>query len=120
MIFLVLETLILSRFIDERHWPFSYPVDPKVEDDNVLLHNQLNQKDAKFLSKRQMQISGSFLLVCVLFPLKTTTLRASIKLYTISRQEEKRFHFGWKCSELVLGKGVFRTTTRPMVASNQA
>jgi len=52
MIFLGLETLILSRFIEERHWPFSYPADPQVGVENVVLHTQLQQKDADFLAEK--------------------------------------------------------------------
>jgi hypothetical protein len=41
MLFLVLATIILSPFIEQHRWPFSYPVDPSVgvENDNLKRSN---------------------------------------------------------------------------------
>ena len=37
----VLLTIILSPFIEQRRWPFSYPADPQVEADNTYLKEQI-------------------------------------------------------------------------------
>lgn len=41
MLFLVLQTLILSRFVEEHRWPFSYPTDPAVLNENRRLQNDI-------------------------------------------------------------------------------
>jgi hypothetical protein len=43
MLFLVLETLILSPFIEQRRWPFSYPADPTVYAEKSRLEGALTQ-----------------------------------------------------------------------------
>jgi hypothetical protein len=42
MLALVLQTLVLSRFVEEHRWPFSYPADPKISDENNSLKSQIN------------------------------------------------------------------------------
>jgi hypothetical protein len=43
MLFLVLQTFILSRFVEERRWPFSYPADPSVYAENEFLKKKDEQ-----------------------------------------------------------------------------
>jgi hypothetical protein len=48
MIFLVIEALILSRFVEERRWPFSYPTDPTIFSENAKLKNDLSSANSAF------------------------------------------------------------------------
>jgi hypothetical protein len=41
ILFLLLQTLILSRFVEQHRWPFSYPVDPTIYAENSSLHQQV-------------------------------------------------------------------------------
>jgi hypothetical protein len=43
----VLISIILSPFVEQRRWPFSYPADPQVEADNKALHEQIRQDASK-------------------------------------------------------------------------
>jgi hypothetical protein len=47
MIFLVLETLILSRFIEEHHSPFSYPSDPAIYVENATLKTASDENNRR-------------------------------------------------------------------------
>jgi hypothetical protein len=42
ILFLLFQTLILSRFIEGHRWPFSYPTDPAILADNSKLHKEVN------------------------------------------------------------------------------
>jgi hypothetical protein len=48
MIFLILQSIILSRFVEDRRWPFSYPADPAIYTENNQLKAaaQASQQDA--------------------------------------------------------------------------
>jgi len=52
MLFLVLETLILLRFLEERRWPFSYPADPAIVAENSALKSALD-KSSDSLSREK-------------------------------------------------------------------
>jgi hypothetical protein len=54
MIFLVLATIIMSPFIEQRRWPFSYPVDPAIAAENNALKNQLNNKNADITKEKEL------------------------------------------------------------------
>jgi hypothetical protein len=43
MLFLVLQTLILSPFVEQHRWPFSYPTDPAIYAEKSTLVTVLNQ-----------------------------------------------------------------------------
>ena len=45
MLFLILQTIILSRFVEEHRWPFSFPADPGVIVENSQLKNDLNARN---------------------------------------------------------------------------
>jgi hypothetical protein len=44
MLFLVVQTLVFSRFVEERRWPFSYPTDPQVYRDMDSAKQELNDQ----------------------------------------------------------------------------
>jgi len=48
MLFLVLETLILSPFFEQHRWPFSYPADPAVYTQIDSLKNELARRNSAF------------------------------------------------------------------------
>ncbi|WP_316216746.1 hypothetical protein [Bradyrhizobium sp. SZCCHNR3003] len=48
LIILILAQMIaLSRFVEERRWPFSYPADPRVVAENSRLENALNKANSE-------------------------------------------------------------------------
>jgi hypothetical protein len=54
MLALALETLILSRFIEQHRWPFSYPADPSVLADNAQLHSQIDNVTSAFGKEKEL------------------------------------------------------------------
>ncbi len=54
MLFLVLQTLVLSPFIEQHRWPFSYPSDPAVLTENNDLKNQINQKNGAIGREKEL------------------------------------------------------------------
>ena len=54
MIFLVLNVLIFSRFIEEHRWPFSYPADPATIAENAKLKNDRLNVNAAFFREKEL------------------------------------------------------------------
>jgi hypothetical protein len=54
LIFLLFQIIIMSRFIEERRWPFSYPAGPEVAQENNDLKNQLNHKNADIAQEKEL------------------------------------------------------------------
>lgn len=54
MLALVLEMLVLSPFIEQRRWPFSYPADPKVIQQNNDLTNELNRMKGTLGAEKEL------------------------------------------------------------------
>jgi hypothetical protein len=52
MLFLVLATLVLSPFIEQRRWPFSYPADPSVIQQNNTLQSENSRLGSELSSAR--------------------------------------------------------------------
>jgi hypothetical protein len=74
MLFLVLQTIILSRFVEERRWPFSYPADPMVYAEKSRFETALNQANGTIGREKELADKWRF----------ATTLK--------SLQKECRFH----------------------------
>jgi hypothetical protein len=53
IIFLLFQTFILSRFVEEHRWPFSYPADPAVITENNNLKNQMNNNNAAISREKE-------------------------------------------------------------------
>jgi len=54
MIFLVLNVLIFSRFIEEHRWPFSYPADPTIIANNAKLQADVMNANAAFTREKEL------------------------------------------------------------------
>lgn len=54
MLFLVLETLILSPFIEQHRWPFSYPADPAVYAQIDSLKSELGRRNSAFGPEKEL------------------------------------------------------------------
>ena len=54
MLFLFLEAIILSRFFEERHWPFSYPTDPSVITENNSLKNEIAKRNTALSAEKSL------------------------------------------------------------------
>jgi hypothetical protein len=61
VIFLLFETLLLSRFVEEHRWPFSYPADPRVEADNVSLHNEVGRLNSAIGAEKELADKWRFI-----------------------------------------------------------
>jgi len=53
MFALAVETLVLSPFIEQRRWPFSYPADPKVIEQNDALKNELDRLRSALTAEKE-------------------------------------------------------------------
>ena len=53
LFFLTILTIIMSPFVEQHRWPFSYPSDPKIEQENDNLRNQLNSKNAEINQEKE-------------------------------------------------------------------
>ena len=49
-----LVAVILSPFVEQQRWPFSYPSDPKVYVDNDALRNKINQQSGEIGAEREL------------------------------------------------------------------
>jgi hypothetical protein len=54
MIFLVLLTLILSPFIEQRRWPFSYAADPSVFTERDRLRNEMDRMQSTLSQEKEL------------------------------------------------------------------
>jgi hypothetical protein len=50
----VLVAVILSPFVEQQRWPFSYPSDPKIYVDNDTLRNKINQQSGEIGTEREL------------------------------------------------------------------
>jgi hypothetical protein len=55
MVFLAVQTLILSRFVEERRWPFSFPADPQVYKENDQLKSALLTQEKQLKAELLVQ-----------------------------------------------------------------
>jgi hypothetical protein len=54
MMFLVLQTLILSPFIEQRRWPFSYPADPAIYAEKTRLENAIAKANGAAVREKEL------------------------------------------------------------------
>ena len=53
LLFALLISIILSPFVEQLRWPFSYPIDPKIINENSSLKNQLEKLRTEFNTEKQ-------------------------------------------------------------------
>jgi hypothetical protein len=63
MLFLVLQTLILSPFVEQHRWPFSYPADPTVYAERLRLETALNQANGTMAREKELADKWRFVAV---------------------------------------------------------
>jgi hypothetical protein len=54
MLFLVLQTIILSKFIEGHRWPFSYPIDAATIDELNTVRNNLNTRTGELAKEKEL------------------------------------------------------------------
>ncbi len=54
MLFLVLQTVVFSPFIEQHRWPFSYPSDPAIIAENASLKIALAQRNTAFGPEKEL------------------------------------------------------------------
>jgi hypothetical protein len=54
MIFLVLATIVMSPFIEQHRWPFSYPIKPEILEENNNLKNQTGRMNSTISIEKEL------------------------------------------------------------------
>jgi hypothetical protein len=54
MLFLVLQALILSKFVEQHRWPFSFPADPAIYAENEKFRRAVDDADRAFGREREL------------------------------------------------------------------
>jgi hypothetical protein len=54
LLFAILLSIILSPYIEQRRWPFSYPNDPSIIADNESLKNTLSMRNSEIGQEREL------------------------------------------------------------------